>query len=156
VQVIVAHLTDASDLHRNCFLEQTLKQVRSYLQWCQAQQAKGRMVCLVAKVDGQVVANGQLTIQRNQGEIGSLVVAPAYRRRGIGTRLIRALMDEAHRRQLQTVEITAHLDAPWVQAWYQRLGFVYAGEHDFGNERVAVLHMAIAGHQGRANPCPMP
>jgi N-acetylglutamate synthase-like GNAT family acetyltransferase len=104
-------------------------------------------VRLVTEVDGQVVANGQLSILRDQGEIGSLVVAPAYRRRGIGTMLIDALIVEARRRQVHTIEITARLDAPWVQVWYQRLGFVYVDEHDFGDERVAVLQMVLARHQ---------
>jgi ribosomal protein S18 acetylase RimI-like enzyme len=149
-----ASLADAADLRGNCFPEQTLGEVQEYLRWCMNQQAKGRLVRLVAEVDGQAVANGQLSILPKTGEIGSLIVAPAYRRRGIGTRLIRALMDEAHRRQLQTVEITVRLDAPWVQAWYQRLGFVYAGKHDFGAERVAVLRLAHSRHQGGATPCP--
>jgi len=149
-------LADAADLHGNCFPEQTLDEVEDYLRWCLTQQAKGRIVRLVAQVDGQAVANGQLTIQRNQGEIGSLVVAPAYRRRGIGTALIGALIEEARRHQVQAVEITARLDAAWVQAWYQRLGFVCIDEHDFGDERVAVLRIALAGYQEGANPCPTP
>ena len=138
-------MADAADLHDNCFPEQTLGEVYDYLRWCLTQQAKGRLVRLVAEVDGQVVANGQLTILHNQGEIGSLSVAPACRRQGIGTALIEALVEQARRHQVHTVEITAHLDAPWVQAWYLRLGFVYAGEHNFGDGPVAVLHMTLAG-----------
>jgi ribosomal protein S18 acetylase RimI-like enzyme len=149
-----ASLADAADLHANCFPEQALNEVQDYLRWCLAQQAKGRMVRLVAEADGLVVANGQFAILRGQGEIGSLVVAPAYRRRGIGTALISALIEQARRGQMHTIEITAHLDKPWVQAWYQRLGFAYTSEHDFGDERVAVLHMALARHPKGDDLCP--
>ena len=153
-KIIIARLTHAADLHRNCFPEHTLAKVQEHLRWCMNQQAKGRLLRLLAEVNGQAVANGQLSILRKQAEIGSLIVAPAYRRRGIGTALIEALIKEARRRQVHSVEITARLDAPWVKAWYQRLGFLYTGEHDFGDERVAVLLLTLTEHKAGANLCP--
>lgn len=99
---------------------------------------------MVAEVDGEVIANGELSTQRGRGEIGSLIVAPAYRRRGIGRALADALIEEARSRRLCCLEITARCDAPWVQAWYERLGFSLVGEHTFpGNERVAILRMRL-------------
>ena len=68
-------LSDAEDLQRHCLPEQPLADVQRYLQWCLAQIEKGRMVRLVAEVDGQVIGGGQLTIHRCDAEIGSLVVA---------------------------------------------------------------------------------
>ena len=67
-----ARQTDAFDLHRNCFPEQTLDEVRDYLRWCLAQHARGRIVRLVAEADGQVIANGQLALLHDRGEIGKL------------------------------------------------------------------------------------
>jgi ribosomal protein S18 acetylase RimI-like enzyme len=117
-------------------------------------QEKAHIVRLVAEVDGQVVANGQLTILRDRGEIGSLVVAAPYRRRGIGAALVRALVEEARQRRVRTLEISASTDAPWIRAWYQRLGFTFKRTHAFpGQEQVAILQMTIVSHD-KETQCP--
>lgn len=118
-----AQATDAADLCRNCFPEQTLPEVENYLSWCLSRAVRGRLVRLVVEVEGQVVASGQLAIHRGRGEIASLVVAPAYRRQGMGTALLQALMTEARQRQVEVLEMMAHAEASWVLAWYQRCGF---------------------------------
>jgi ribosomal protein S18 acetylase RimI-like enzyme len=150
-----AQLTDAPALHQNCFPAQTLDEVRDYLRWCMAQQARRRVVRLVAEVDGQVIANGQLTLQRDRGEIGSLVVAAPHRQRGIGTALVRALVEQARRHHLKTVELSAPTGSPWIRAWYERLGFVYQGHHTFpGPEEVALLRMSLLDSSKETQPCP--
>jgi len=142
-----ARLTDAFDLCRNCFPEQSLNEVKDYLRWCINQQAKGRMVRLVAETDSQVVANGQLTILHDRGEIGSLVVAAPCRRRGIGTALVQALIEKAREHNVHTLEISARADMPWIQAWYRRLGFVFQGNHTFPDqEQVVMLQMVLTSH----------
>ena len=120
-----ARLPDAADLHGNCFPEQSAEDVRDYLCWCLTQAEKGRLARLVAEVDECVVGSGQLTIFRRVGEIGSLVVAPAYRRRGIGTALLGALIDVA-KHLVDEIEIGADVGAPWLRAWYERQGFTFA------------------------------
>jgi ribosomal protein S18 acetylase RimI-like enzyme len=135
--------SDASDLHKSCFPEQTLEKTQEYLRWCLAEQTRGRLVCLVAEENGQAVAIGQLALLRNKGEIGSLVVSRDYRRKGIGTALVQALIEQARQRHLHTLEITANVNTPWIRAWYERLGFTYRREHDFPGERVALLTMDL-------------
>jgi ribosomal protein S18 acetylase RimI-like enzyme len=147
-------MTDAFELFHNCFPEQTLDQVQSYLSWCLDHQARGRLVRLVAEIDGQTIANGQLTLLRDHCEIGSLVVAPAYRRRGIGTMLVRALIKHARQRNLRTVEVSASVETPWIRDWYERLGFEVQGTHTFpGSERVIILHMLLANYD-KETLCP--
>jgi ribosomal protein S18 acetylase RimI-like enzyme len=139
-----AELADAAGLQCNCFPEQSLAEVKEYLRWCLKQAEKGRMVRLVAELDGQVVASGQLAIHRREGEIGSLVVAPACRRRGIGAALLRALIAEAGARQVLALEIAARSDVCWLRAWYRRLGFVPCEERVLpGDERVTVLRRPL-------------
>ena len=135
--------TDAPDLHRTCFSDQPTQVVRDHLDWCLAEQEKGRLVCLVAEADECAVAIGQLTLLKGRGEIGSLIVAPAQRLQGTGTALVRGLVEQARQRRLQAVEITADVERPWIRAWYERLGFVYQREHDFPDQRVAVLAMDL-------------
>ncbi len=135
-------LSDAADLQLHCLPGQSLADVQGYLQWCLAQTEKGRMVRLVAEVDGQVIGGGQLAICRHDAEIGSLVVAPPWRRRGIGTALLKALIDAAQAHGVQTLELMANTDLPWLQAWYVRLGFAHNGERVLpGDERVVVMRM---------------
>ena len=118
-----ARLDDAEELHRHCYPEYGLDDVRDYLAWCLRQADKGWIVRLAAEVDGQAVGNAQLTLWRQNGEIGSLVVAPDYRRRGLARRLLTALINEADRRGLEALEIGAHECTPSIIAFYQRLGF---------------------------------
>ena len=135
--------TDARDLHHSCFPDQSLHEVEDYLGWCLGEQARGRLVCLVAEIEGRAIASGQLALHCGNGEIGSLVVAATHRRQGIGTALVRALIAEARQRRVRTIEISANLKQPWIRAWYERLGFTYQHEHVYPDERVALLTMDL-------------
>ena len=136
--------TDALDLHHNCFSDQSLREVQDYVDWCLAELEQGRLVPLVVEVEGQAVASGQLALRCYGAEIGSLVVAPTHRRQGIGTAIIRALLKQARQHDIQTLEISANVDPPWIRAWYERLGFTFQREHDYPDERVAILTMNLA------------
>jgi N-acetylglutamate synthase-like GNAT family acetyltransferase len=147
-----AHLSDAVDLQRNWFPDQSPEGVQSYLQDCRTQVGRGHRVHLVAEIDGRVVGIGQLTTGRRVGEISSLVVASAHRRRGIGTALLTALIDEAKRRRLDEVEIAADAKTPWIRAWYERQGFVFAETQVLPSSvQLAVLRMKIAPGDTRTN-----
>lgn len=139
VIVRTARLADAVGLHRNCTPDQPLDDIRAYLEWCLVQVSKGRMVRLVAELDGEVVANGQLTFDGHSGEIGSLVVAPSCRQRGIGRVLLEALIEQARRRGVCVLEIAAHAEASWVRAWYERQGFVPVEERVLPRDECVVL-----------------
>lgn len=123
-----ARLEDAADLHRHCYPEATLGDVQDYLAWCLAHARNGRILRLVAEVDGQAVANAQLTVWGDMGEIGSVVVAQDQRRRGLARQLITSLVDEAGRRGLQAVEIAVDERQPAILAFYRGLGFEPAEE----------------------------
>jgi N-acetylglutamate synthase-like GNAT family acetyltransferase len=118
-----ARLDDAQALHRHCYPEYGFDDVREYLAWCLRQADKGWIVRLVAEVGGQAVGNVQLTLWKQNGEIGSLVVAPDYRRRGLARRLLTALIAEADRRGLEALEIGVNECTPSIVAFYQQLGF---------------------------------
>jgi len=50
-------------------------------------------------------------------------VAPGYWRRGLARRLVTALMEEADRRGLESLEIVASTRQPEIVAFYEGLGF---------------------------------
>jgi GNAT superfamily N-acetyltransferase len=118
-----ARLDDAGALQRHCYPDHALEDVQGYLAWCLRQAEKGRIVRLVAQVDGQAVGNAQLTVWGQEGEIGSLVVGQGYRRRGLATRLLTELIAEAARRDLVALEISVCGCQPAILAFYEKLGF---------------------------------
>lgn len=114
---------DAEALHRHCYPDATLETVGEYLAWCVRQADQGRIVRLVAEVDGQAVGNVQLTVWGSLGEIGSLVVGPSFRRRGLARLLLAAAIEEARRCGLWAVELSTQSEDAALLAFYRSLGF---------------------------------
>jgi len=81
----------------------------------------------VIEVDGERA--GRLYVHRGTGEIRimDIALAPAFRGRGIGTALLRELMDEAGGSG-RALSIRVEANNP-ARRLYERLGFVPAGEH---------------------------
>lgn len=118
-----ARQDDAVALCRHCYPESNPADVHEYLAWCLRQAQKGWIVRLVAEVDGQAVGNVQLTVWGQTGEIGSLVVAPPFRRRGLARRLLEGLIAAAKEQNLVALEIGVGVDQPAVLEFYRQLGF---------------------------------
>ena len=118
-----ARLEDAGALYQHCYPDSSLDDVRDYLTWCLRQGTRGWILRLVAEVEGQAVANVQLTIWGRKGEAGSLIVGAAYRRRRIARRLLEELIAEAKERNLAALEIAVQERQRAILAFYERLGF---------------------------------
>lgn len=71
---------------------------------------------------GQVVATGRLL---PDGHIGRMAVRADCRRRGLGARVLQALIDEAQNRGMTTLVLNAQTHA---QDFYRRHGFLPEGE----------------------------
>lgn len=72
--------------------------------------------------DGTVVGTGRLL---PDGHVGRMAVALNMRRRGVGERLLQALIGEAHRRRVAEVVANAQVSA---EEFYLRHGFLSEGE----------------------------
>lgn len=74
---------------------------------------------VVAEVEGQLAGFGQLRPHRDGSlELASLVVRPAYRRQGIGSRIVRALL-AGQQGPIYTVlrkQVAVVLRADWLSA----------------------------------------
>jgi ribosomal protein S18 acetylase RimI-like enzyme len=79
------------------------------------------------EVDGERA--GRLYVYRGEDDIRimDIAVAPAFRGRKIGTRLVEGLVDEA-RSSGRTLSIHVEVQNP-ARSLYERLGFAPAGEH---------------------------
>jgi ribosomal protein S18 acetylase RimI-like enzyme len=124
----LARLDDAESLHRHCYPEASLEDVRDYLAWCLRQSERGWIVRWVAEIEGQAVGNVQLTVWKPVGEVGSLVVGRAFRRRGLARGLMVNLIVRAKRLELSALELEVSGSQPAILSFYHRLGFVGAPE----------------------------
>ena len=81
----------------------------------------------VIEVDGEPA--GRLYVHRGRSDIRimDIALAPAFRRRGIGTELLHALMEEAEASG-RKLSIHVEMNNP-ARLLYERLGFTRAGEH---------------------------
>jgi ribosomal-protein-alanine N-acetyltransferase len=82
---------------------------------------------LVAVGDGQVVGYGGLCDYPDEAFVQTLAVATAAQGRGIGSRLLTALLDEAARRGQRTVSLEVRADNEAAQRLYSRHGFTRTG-----------------------------
>ena len=73
----------------------------------------------IASIDDEVAGCGMLT--RATGEVRQMVCLPAYQGRGVGSAILREIIDEARDRDLERL----HLECPPIKRdWYARFGFV--------------------------------
>lgn len=132
VTIRPARLDDAAALQQFCYPEATVDDVRDYVAWCLRPAHRDRILRLVGEVDGQAIANVQLTVWEQTGEIGSLVVAEAFRRRGIARQLLAAAITQARARGLAALEIWVRADQPAILAFYEDMGFRQDGQNRKG------------------------
>lgn len=83
---------------------------------------------------GKPVGTGRLL---PDGHIGRVAVLPPWRNAGIGARIMRALLNEARRQGLSTVELSAQCHA---RRFYENLGFTAVGSvyMEAGIEHIAM------------------
>jgi ribosomal-protein-alanine N-acetyltransferase len=79
---------------------------------------------LVDEADGVVAAYaGLCSYAPDEAYIQTIAVAPAAQRRGIGTALLTALIDEARRRGVAHLDLEVRADNETAQRLYERHGF---------------------------------
>lgn len=90
-------------------------------------------VFLAAEVDGALVANGALmlerTLRRRHAASVGMAVSTAWRGRGVGRALLEALLRAADDRALARVELTVYPDNEPAVRLYESLGFEHEGRH---------------------------
>jgi len=80
---------------------------------------------LATAPSGEPVACARMIHSNNLGHIGRMAVLPEYRRLGLGTRLLRRLLQLADRQGLAQVQLHAQCNA---EGFYRKQGFLSFGE----------------------------
>jgi len=84
--------------------------------------------------EGKPIGTGRLL---PEGRIGRMAVVKEWRRRGVGADLLEALLDEARRRGIAEVTLSAQLQAA---EFYRAHGFVAEGKV---YEEAGILHQSM-------------
>jgi predicted N-acetyltransferase YhbS len=123
--------TDCEDLQRNCFVRNTLEEMKANLAANIEQVKAGNAVQLVAVDNGAVVGNVILLrknhpLHAHMCELYSVVVANTHWRRGIARKLINEAVKCAAELGLKLVLISVRGGEPAEQV-YRKLGFIEYG-----------------------------
>ncbi|HEX7078003.1 MAG TPA: GNAT family N-acetyltransferase [Candidatus Eisenbacteria bacterium] len=103
----------------------------------------GRLWVAVAE-SGEPVGFAIVTIVDGCAHVFELDVHPAHGRRGLGTRLLRAVADWAAARGYPAVTLTTFRHLPWNAPFYARFGFREIPEARLGPELRALFEQEVA------------
>lgn len=84
----------------------------------------GQGFLLVAVDDRRLVGFAHVVPHELHAHLEQLSVLPAYHRRGIGSDLVRAAMEEARWAGYDRMSLSTYRDVPWNGPFYAALGFV--------------------------------
>lgn len=114
-------LEDAARLEKRYFsVPWTREQLGESLQ-------SGQYLFLVAEEDGQVAGYAGLLRVMDEGDITNVVVDEAYRGKGLGTRLMAALLEEGRGCGMKEFTLEVRVSNQRAIRLYESLGFVQEG-----------------------------
>lgn len=128
---IPAHLAGAANLEKLCFpqpwsetsLELLTREGIGVGYLCTAKAAKAAH----AGNEEIVTAYGGMLIAVDEGQITNVAVHPDHRREGLGTAIVRALLDHAKGERLGSVSLEVRASNAAAIALYRRMGFEEVG-----------------------------
>ena len=88
-----------------------------------SEQERAAEVAQAAEEDGVVVGFAHLTFPDGFAHLEQLDVLATHHRRGIGSALVRAAMEEARWTGHDRLSLCTYRDLPWNGPFYARLGF---------------------------------
>lgn len=85
-------------------------------------------VILAAEEGGDLLGYIWARFVLDEGDIGNIAVAPGFRRRGAGAALLKALLEEAERRQAAVVQLEVRKSNLAARRLYEKNGFETVGK----------------------------
>lgn len=110
---------DIAEIERHCFSTPwTSEQVR---------QSDDRTVFFLAKIDGQAVGYGGMYTVLDEGYVTNIGVLPAFRRKGIGRKIVLSLIDYSLQNRLSFLSLEVRPSNDAAISLYRSLGFRAVG-----------------------------
>jgi ribosomal protein S18 acetylase RimI-like enzyme len=124
LSLLPVEIAHTPTLHQSCWPQLSYDQVLSLISDSVRRGKHGFAWGLVAQVEGEVIGFGQVACWGNRSEISDLIVSSNWRGYGIGTALIKALLEIARQSNFTEVEIGALETNHAALRLYRRLGFI--------------------------------
>ena len=116
------HLEGVAELERLCFSEPWSAQSLALL--C----SEGGVGFVCVSADGCVAAYGGMLTVLDEGQITNIAVHPDFRRQGMGSAVVEALISFAQRQEIRSIFLEVRASNEGAIALYRGLGFTYIGE----------------------------
>lgn len=111
-------------------------------EWVRADRARGERY-FIAQVDARPVGCVAYDNPRpDLAYLNRLSVLPAWRRQGVGERLVRHIVDLARANAVATISIGVIAGHEELQRWYRKLGFVDGQTRSFAHLPFAVRYLS--------------
>lgn len=132
VSIRLAVIEDIADLHRidaatdQQFIDAGHPELSGngdYIPLAAANRGIAESRILVAERSGELVGWVFLTRSDNELCVGQIAVLPDFQKRGIGSRLMRVVLDEASEAGERSIVLSTQSDLAWNQPWYETFGF---------------------------------
>lgn len=94
-----------------------------------------RCLYITAKENGKLLGFAGMSSILDEGYVNNIAVAPSYRRRGIGRRLMSALIEYSYRLSLSFLTLEVRESNTEAISLYSGLGFVLSGKRNGYYER---------------------
>ena len=117
-----AHLDAAAELERSCFAHPWSRNS------LQSELNNPHSVFLAACEDGELIGYVGMSVVVDEGYIFNVAVNEAYRRRGVGSALIRELVTYGKKHGLCFITLEVRQSNAPAVALYDRFGFIKVGE----------------------------
>ena len=102
-------------------------------------EARADGLLFVADLDGVPVGFATCSVEGDRLHLDELAVHPDHGRRGLGRRLVEAVIDEASARGLAGVSLTTFADLPWNGPFYTAMEFRTLSEAELDGPLAAAL-----------------
>ena len=110
--------------------------------WVRADFARGERYFILEDSGAPVACVAYENPSPGLAYLNRLSVLPAYRRRGVGARLVRYIVDLARAASIATISIGVIGEHGELQRWYRKLGFVDGETQRFAHLPFTVKYMS--------------
>ena len=103
------------------------------LELCQQQQSKN-LIWVAVDEQKQLVGFAVILIVDNLAHLHELSVTPQHGRKGIGSKLVKEIINWAKQANFKAITLSTFSDIPWNAPFYKKLGFDKIKEEEIGQE----------------------